>query len=73
MAEKTVVLFFEVLARNPRARKLRDEVFSNKCSSDECKRCVESRISYWYYKWLFGMMPDPVKAAEHIHECINTE
>ena len=73
MAEATILLFFRILARNPRARKLMNEVFSDKCNTEKCKQCVKDRIVYWYYRWYFGTVSDPVEVAEHIHKCIEED
>ena len=63
--------FFRFLASDREAVRLMNEVFDeNLCRSEQCKRCVETRIDYWYKKWLFGVVKDPVKTAHDIHECI---
>ena len=63
--------FFKFLASDRESVRLMNEVFNeNLCRSESCKRCVETRVDYWYKKWLFGVVKDPVEAARDIHECI---
>lgn len=66
--------FFKFLASDREAVKLMNEVFDeNLCRSETCKRCVEARVDYWYKKWLFGVVKDPVQVALDIHGCLRID
>lgn len=63
--------FLQFLIQSEEARKLMDEVFvSNKCVSEECKKCVENRFRYWYLKWVFGAAKNPLEIARDLYECL---
>ena len=48
-----------------------NEVFDETlCCSESCKLCVVAKIEYWYKKWLFGAVTDPVQVAQDVHECL---
>lgn len=71
MSEDALVDFLAYVAGDSEARRLLDQVFmENKCSTEKCKRCVEAKVNYWFFKWLFGIKPDPLEVAKDIHSCI---